>query len=201
MKKTILGLIIVLFVLLLFIGCSGSKQASDEKAADKIVIGISMSSADEFNTKLRSKYEELAKEFDVTLLTTNANSNVSTQLADVESLISQGADVIVIRSVDADGAVPACEMVKAAGIPLVIDETRINTDIYDVRVTSDQIIHGRLLGKYLKGWLEEDPSRVANIGYIIGVNSPNIMKRKDGIFETCPQATLVTEKYGRLAGK
>lgn len=161
--------------------------------AKKIKVGISMSSADEFNTNLLAKYQALAKELGVTLVSTNANSTVSKQISDVESLIAQKCDVIVIRGVDPDGAVPACEMVKAAGIPLVIDETRVNTEIYDVRVTTDQINHGRLLGEYLKKWLAAEPKRVANVGYIIGISSPNILRRRDGIFEVCPQAKLVAQ--------
>jgi len=179
-----------MILLMIIVATSVFGQATSVK---KIKVGISMSSADEFNTNLLAKYQALAKEFGVTLVTTNANSTVSKQLSDVESLIAQKCDVIVIRGVDPDGAVPACEMVKAAGIPLVIDETRVNTEIYDARVTSDQITHGRLLGGYLKQWLAADPKRVANVGYIIGISSPNILRRRDGIFEVCPQAKLVAE--------
>lgn len=184
MKKLLVVMMMVVMVTTAF------AQATPAK---KIKVGISMSSADEFNTNLLAKYQAVAKEFGVTLVTTNANSTVSKQLSDVESLIAQKCDVIVIRGVDPDGAVPACEMVKAAKLPLVIDETRVNTEIYDVRVTTDQITHGRLIGEYLKKWLAADPKRVANVGYIIGINSPNILRRRDGIFEAAPQAKLVAE--------
>lgn len=184
MKKILVALLMVVMATSVF------GQATTAK---KIKIGISMSSADEFNTNLLAKYQALAKEFGVTLVTTNANSTVSKQLSDVESLVAQKCSVIVIRGVDPDGAVPACEMVKAAGIPLVIDETRVNTDIYDVRVSTDQLTHGKLLGQYLKKWLAADPKRVANVGYIIGISSPNILRRRDGIFEACPEAKLVAE--------
>ncbi len=44
----------------------------------------------------------------------------------------------------------------------------ITGDEYGVNVLIDQGISGRLIGGYLCNWLAEDPTRVANVGYIVG---------------------------------
>lgn len=207
MKKIASLVLLLMFCVVFAVGCQPNTEAPSEETSktteqaeeteiseDTILVGIAMSSADEFCTNLLAMYEEIGKEMGVKIVSTNANSNVSKQISDVESLIAQQPDVIVLRAVDSDGLIPACEAVKAAGIPLVLDEADVYTEAYDVQVAMDQVVHGRLLGEYVKEWLEEDNTCVAKIGYILGMDAPIVNGRRDGILETCSDAELISSQ-------
>ncbi len=193
MKKILAVILVTMLVMTTVAFAEGSKT---------VKIGMSMANNDDFTTQLEAKYQAAAEALggiDLTIL--NAQSDANKQLADVESLISMGMDVIVIRCVDADASVPACEAVKNAGIYLVIDGASSNTDIYDVFVTFDQIEHGLMLGEYLQKWLDADPSRVAKMGYIYGVISPVIEGRRSGIFESAPTVQELVNGVASWSGE
>jgi len=166
--------------------------AAGRQSGHEIKIGIAMSSSDEFNTNLRARYEAHARTLDgVTVVFTSAGGLVSQQLTDVENLISQGCNVIVLRAVDGDAVVTAMDSVRRAGIPLVIDETRVGSMNYNVRVSGDQIYHGRLLGEHLQDLVKRGVIDNPRIGYIAGLSTANILRRMVGIQETCTTATFV----------
>ncbi len=154
---------------------------------EKITVGLSLNLQDETNVRFQEVYEQIIEEEypNVELVVTNALGDTSRQLNDVESLIMQDCDVIVLRAIDADSGVACAEAVKNAGIYLVLHDSSVNTDIYDVRVIGDQMDHGYAIGQAIKDWLKEDESRVVNMGYIHGGTTVNIMKREAGIYETC----------------
>jgi ribose transport system substrate-binding protein len=76
-----------------------------------------MNMMDEFRTNWLNLFTAAAEAKGWNVVSTNAASDASKLIADVESLIAQSPDVIVITAVDAAAALPAAEAVKAAGIP------------------------------------------------------------------------------------
>ncbi|MGV8050043.1 MAG: substrate-binding domain-containing protein [Anaerolineaceae bacterium] len=165
---------------------------------EPIKIGMSMANNDDFTTQLSEMYREAANNYGgIELTILNAQSDAKKQLTDVESLIAQGMDVIVLRAVDSDASVPAAEAIKAAGIYLVIDATPLNNyDNYDVLLNFDQAEHGKMLGTYIQNWLDEDPTREANMGYIYGMVAEVLMGRETGIYETAPSVNKVIDGIG-----
>lgn len=81
-------------------------------------------------------------------ISSDAQGSAQKQLADVESLINQGADVLIIVAGDSEGILPAVEEAKAAGIP-VIGYDRLIEDPYALYVSFDNIEVGRLQAKSL----------------------------------------------------
>ncbi len=54
-----------------------------------------------------------------TYIDTDARDNSEQQLTDIDSLIAQGADVLILLAKDAEAAKPGVDKAKAAGIPVI----------------------------------------------------------------------------------
>ena len=174
----------MLLTLALLAACAVGAVAEEEK----ITVGLSLNLQDEINVKFQEVYEQLINEkyTNVDLIVTNALGDTSRQLSDIESLIMQDCDVIILRAIDADSGVVCAEAVKNAGIYLVLHDSSVNTDIFDVRVMGDQGDHGRAIGQAMKEYLDEDESRVINMGYINGGTTANLQKRETASTKSAP---------------
>ena len=170
-------------------------SAGEENKApegEKLVIGMAMNEEIDYVNELQNALQELADKENIEMIFTNANGSAEKQLSDIDSLIVQKPDVIVIRVVDPDSGVSCVEAVKNAGIPCVIQDTLVNTDIYDCRIVGDQAMVGQLIGSYMQEWLDEDESRTINMGYINGGASDVIKKRETGIYDVVDPARINT---------
>jgi D-xylose transport system substrate-binding protein len=78
-----------------------------------------------------------------TYLSADAQSSATKQLADVESLITQGVDVLIILAQDGGAIGPALDAAEAAGIP-VIGYDRLIEDPRAFYLTFDNIEVGRM---------------------------------------------------------
>lgn len=187
MKK--FGLSLLSLVMVISMMVCGMAPAFAEAT---INVGVALALTDDFTENLRKVYEGMAAEYGLNVSFTNAGGDASNQIANVEALIAQQPDVIVLRCVDAETGDTLVEMVKAAGIPCIIDETKPTvTREYDVNVSGNQIIHGNLVGEYLQNYLDNNPDETLYMLYINGGTSDNIRKRMTGIFETCTSDRLV----------
>jgi ABC-type sugar transport system substrate-binding protein len=170
--------IILIVCLGVFMGCN---KAEAKKPGIKI--GIALSSSDEFNTNLRRNYEEYAKTLDGVNLSFAHASSAAGQVTDIENLVSQGCDVLIVRSVDNWTATPAVNTAKKAGLKIILDEAVLDGADYDAIITGDQLSHGIILGEYLKRQIDNGVIEKAKIGYIAGVSTLPGLDRKNGISE------------------
>lgn len=101
------------------------------QAADKI-IGVSWSNFQEERWKtdeaaIKAAVEAAGNKY----ISADAQSSASKQLTDVESLISQGANALIILSQDASAIGPAVEKALAEGIPVLgYDRLIENKDVF-----------------------------------------------------------------------
>ncbi|MBA5777420.1 D-xylose ABC transporter substrate-binding protein [Stappia sp. F7233] len=101
-------------VLLSATALSGAVQAED------ITVGVSWSNFQEERWKtdeaaIKAQLEALGAKY----ISADAQSSAAKQLSDVESLISRGANALIILAQDADAIRPAVEKASAEGIPVV----------------------------------------------------------------------------------
>ena len=171
--------IVVLTTVAMAVGAFSASALAD----DDLVVGMAMNTEIDFVSDLQNALEEKGEEEGVKFIFTNANNDAEKQLSDIDSLIAQSPDVIVMRVVDSDAAVSCVEAIKNANIPCVIQDTPVNTDIYDCRIVGDQSMVGQLIGEYMQDWLDEDDTRTINMGYINGNTNEVIKKRETGIYE------------------
>ena len=85
-----------------------------------------------------------------TYISTDAKSDATAQLADVENLITQGANAIIILAQDKDAILPAVKAAADAGIP-VIAYDRIIEDPSVLYMTFDNVGVGRAMAEVIFG--------------------------------------------------
>lgn len=89
-------------------------------AADKLKVGVSWSNFQEERWKtdeaaIKKALEAAGAEY----ISADAQSSAAKQLTDVESLISQGANALIILAQDSDAIAPAVQKAADEGIPVV----------------------------------------------------------------------------------
>ncbi|HEU4321276.1 MAG TPA: substrate-binding domain-containing protein [Acidimicrobiia bacterium] len=136
-------------------GSDTTDGGSDTTAAggggdEDLVIGFSWNN---FNEERWSKFDEPAfvaaiEEGGAQYIKTDAASSEEQQLADVENLINQGADVIVILAQNTEAILPAVESAASQGIP-VIAYDRLIEDERALYLTFDNVGVGRIMAEVL----------------------------------------------------
>lgn len=74
------------------------------------------------------------------LVTAGDETGVSTQVSQIEDLISKGVDALIVNPMDANAVIPALQKAKDAGIPVVLVDSTIaegNDDLYITYVGTD----------------------------------------------------------------
>ena len=61
-------------------------------------------------------------------ISADAQSSVEKQLSDIESLITQGAEALIVLAQDADAILPAVASAQAQGIPVLAYDRLIEAD-------------------------------------------------------------------------
>ncbi|WP_306120426.1 MULTISPECIES: D-xylose ABC transporter substrate-binding protein [unclassified Roseitalea] len=117
---------------------------SSTAIAQDITVGVSWSNFQEERWKtdeaaMRAALEEGGAEY----ISTDAQSSSAKQLSDVESLIAQGADVLVLLAQDTQAIIPAVEAAANEGIP-VIAYDRLIEDPRAFYLTFDNVEVGRM---------------------------------------------------------
>jgi D-xylose transport system substrate-binding protein len=102
------------------LGAVGVAMMTAASFAQDITVGVSWSNFQEERWKtdeaaIKAKLEELGAKY----ISADAQSSASKQLADVESLIAQGANALIVLAQDSDAIGPAIEKAVAEGIPVV----------------------------------------------------------------------------------
>ncbi len=112
-------------------------------------------------------------------ISADAQGSAGKQLTDVESLIAQGADVLMIVPFDSEAILPAVEQASAEGIPMIAYDVQIEHPdaLY---VTFDNVGVGRLMAKTML----ESGKTEGNFAFIKGdQGDPNATFLFEGIME------------------
>lgn len=152
MKKKLLSVLMcAAMVASLAVGCGAAdkdaKKASksDSDSSDKIKIGITLYSLkNEFTVRLANAAEAKADELGVELVVYDGNYDPSTQISQVETMISDGCDGIILNPQDAEACAPCVDKADAAGIPVVGVNTRVQSDKLTSYVGSQDVKAGEM---------------------------------------------------------
>ena len=86
---------------------------------------------------------------DAKFVMTDANDQATKQVADVESLIAQGINVLMISPVTAQALTPVIKDAMAQGIPVVTMDRKVNTEV-TCHIGADNMLIGTNAGDYVK---------------------------------------------------
>lgn len=117
---------------------------------DEVIIGVSWNN---YNEERWLNSDEPAIKAAVeaagaTYISTDAKSSAEQQLADVEQLITQGADALIILAQDKDAILPAIQRAAEEGIPSIAYD-RIIEDPSVLYMTFDNVGVGRAMAEIL----------------------------------------------------
>jgi ABC-type sugar transport system substrate-binding protein len=110
-------------------GCSLAQYGATKLDLKDAVVGFSQSEkeANPFRiAETQSIKDEAAKLGVKKLLTTNANSQLSKQISDIQDMLAQGAQFLVVAPLNSDGLEPALQAAAAKHVPVLTIDRKIN---------------------------------------------------------------------------
>ena len=129
---------------------------SGAPAGDGALIGVAMPtrSLERWNND-GAHVESLLKEAGYEVSLQYADNKVEEQIKQLETMINQGAKVLVVASIDGTALSNVLETAAAAGIKVIAYDRLINgTDAVDYYATFDNYQVGQLQGKFIEEQLE-----------------------------------------------
>ena len=116
----------------------------------KYVFGFSQATIVEpwrvqFNKEMQ---KEADKHPEVQLIITDGQDKTEKQVADVESLIQQGIDVLLISPKESAGLTGVVLKAIDAKIPVIVLDRNVNTDKYTQFIGGDNVLIGQTAGEY-----------------------------------------------------
>jgi D-xylose transport system substrate-binding protein len=117
---------------------------------DQITIGLSLDTLKEARWQSdRDMFVARAQELGARVIDLSANSNDTTQISDVEKLITNGVRVLVIVPHDGRAMAKGVDMAAQAGIPVIAYDRLIRDSNLDLYMSFDNVAVGELQARYL----------------------------------------------------
>ncbi|MBP3745059.1 MAG: substrate-binding domain-containing protein [Prevotella sp.] len=186
MKRTY---ILTLLVAILLCSCYNDK--------DKLLIGVSQCSEDIWRNKLNDELR-IGTFFhdDISLAFASANDNDATQIAQIDSLVALGIDLLIVSPNQMATITPAIDRAYDKGIPVIVFDRKTNSKKFTAYIGADNQLMGREIGEYIATQLK-GTGTVIEIKGLEG-SSPSIDRSK-GFAEAMSRAPGI-EVAARLQG-
>ncbi len=148
--KILLSLLVLVMLVVNIKFFSVTTGESKLKKKDAVVIGLSLDTLKEARwQKDRDIFVENAEKLGAKVLVQSANSDDTTQIKDIKSLITNGVGCIVIVPHDGAAMAEAVRLAKKAGIPVISYDRLITGADIDYYLSFDNIKVGEEQAKYL----------------------------------------------------
>jgi len=201
MKKKVLSVMLCVgLVSTMLFGCGAAdkdaqKEQPKDNSEDKIKFGITLYSLkNEFTVRIANAAEAKAKELGIELVVYDGNYDPSTQISQIETMISDGCDGIILNPQDAEACAPCVDKAEAGGIPVVGVNTRVESDKLTSYVGSEDVKAGEMEMQKIAELLEGK----GNIVIVEGPmgQSAQIERRKgiQNILDKYPDIKVLAEK-------
>ncbi|WP_199432633.1 ABC transporter substrate-binding protein [Qaidamihabitans albus] len=190
---------------------SGEDCTLEDYGAEKLdlanaVVGFSQSEPDTaaFRAAETKSIREAADAAGVErLLVTNANNELPKQIADIQNMLSQGAEFLIVAPVNSDGLDPALDAAKQKGVPvLTIDRKVTNThcEDYVAFLGSDFYEQGRRAADAMN----EATGGEAKVAILLGSSGNNVTDDRNSGFKEqvaaeYPGLEIVAEQTANFA--
>lgn len=187
-------------------GCTLDAYGADELELEGAVVGFSQSEPDTaaFRAAETQSIRDAAEEVGVErLIVTNANAELPKQIADIQSMIDQGAEFLIVAPVNSDGLDPALDAAKEAGVPvLTIDRKVTNTSCEDYLAFIGSDFYQQ--GERAADALAEATGGEAQVAILLGSSGNNVTDQrnagfKDRVEAEYPGLEIVAEQTGNFA--
>ena len=157
-----------------------------------------MDGTNPFFVALENSIREVVEANGDTLISMDPANDSNTQIDQIEDMISRGVEVMFVNPVDADGIIPALDMLKEADIPMFGFDTQVGDMSYLVSYAgSDNYNAGYVCGVDLA-------EKVPEGGDILVIDSPtmqSITDRVDGFLAAIEESGVAFNIVGQQDGQ
>ena len=186
LRKNFYKVIGILTALMLFAGCGAS---AEETAEPELLLGFSqIGSESAWRIGNTRDIESSAEEYSVSLMFENANQSQANQIDAIRMFIAYKVDVIAFSPIVEDGWDNVLMEAKEAGIPVILVDRDINTEIDGLTtclIGADFYNEGVMAAEYLIRKADELGLESVNIVEITGTeNSTPMRQRQAGFADT-----------------
>lgn len=123
------------------------------------------------------------------------NNDIQGQVAIMENLITSKIDAILLTPLDSDALVAPVEKAMAAGIPVVVIDSGVNTDKYVTFIATDNVSCGRVAMSKLVELIGGE-GEVAIVNALAGIPSDDARGQGgEEIVKENPKVTLLTHQH------
>jgi len=214
MKKLLTcSLAFILVLALLLSGCEKTPSNTDNTSSpatseepspstgnkdDEIKIAVILKSlTNPFWMMAKQAAEETGKRLGVTVevFSTTNETDFNAQASQVEDAVTRGFDVICIVPSDGNALVPAVEEAIKKGVPVIVLDTALNSDLPVGFVASDNVAGGAMAAEYIA----EQLGGKGKVAVIRGGKGHTVeLERYQGFYEklsTYPDMEIVIEAH------
>ncbi|MDP9395862.1 MAG: ABC transporter substrate-binding protein [Actinomycetota bacterium] len=187
-------------------GCTLEKYGAAKVDLKDAVVGFSQSEkeANPFRIAETQSIKDEAQRIGVKkLLVTNANSQLSKQIADIQDMLAQGAQFLIVAPLNSDGLEPALEAAKAKKVPVLTIDRKINATAcqdYLAFLGSNFVEQG----KRAADAMIEATGGKANVAILLGSSGNNVTTDRtkgfvDQVKAKAPNMKIVAQQTGEFA--
>ncbi len=174
------------------VSSTGSIFTKTQSRSYVAVIGKSNSSA--FWISVSSGARAAAAEYnlDMTFEAPDSEEDYENQNEMIRRAISDHARAIVFSAIDYNGNAEVINEAIAAGIPVIVIDSDVNSDQVSCRIMTDNYLAGRMAGEHA---VQNNPGPLT-VGVVnYDVNSANGQQREQGFVDAVNESGRVTEIY------
>ncbi|MDW4917140.1 ABC transporter substrate-binding protein [Streptomyces californicus] len=187
-------------------GCKLETYGAPELDLKDAVVGFSQSEkeANPFRiAETRSIRDEAKKVGVKKLLTTNAQSQLSKQISDIQDMLSQGAQFLIVAPLNSDGLEPALKAAAAKKVPVLTIDRKVNSTAckdYVAFLGSDFVEQG----KRAADAMIKTTGGKGKVAILLGASGNNVTTDRtkgfvDQIEAKAPGLEIVAQQTGEFA--
>lgn len=176
MNRILRPLLGILVALALF---GAAAQAQDEPQIGLSTINLQALFFNQINDGATDAAEELGADVQVV----DSSNDPARQVRAIESFVTQGKDAIIVVAIDVEGIVPALESARAADIPVIAIDARVESPPANVFIGVDNYGAGEEAGQYALDHIESELGGEARVGVVGALNSFIQNLRRDGFVD------------------
>ncbi|HWM05316.1 MAG TPA: ABC transporter substrate-binding protein [Actinophytocola sp.] len=186
--------------------CTLEQYGGTELDLKNAIVGFSQSEkeANPFRIAETQSIKDEASKLGVKqLLTTNANSQLSKQISDIQDMINKGAQALVVAPLNSDGLEPALSAARAKDIPVLTVDRKVNSEPcqdYVAFLGSNFVEQGKRAAQEMAAALENK----GKVAILLGSSGNNVTTdRTDGFVDElekiAPDIEIVAQQTGEFA--
>jgi ribose transport system substrate-binding protein len=187
-------------------GCTLAKYGATKIDLKDAIVGFSQSEPETAAFRVaetKSIEDEAAKLGVKKLLHTNANAQLSKQIADIQDMLNQGAQFLIVAPLNSDGLDPALAAAKAKHVPVLTIDRKVNATAcsdYVAFIGSNFVEQG----KRAADALAKSTGGKGNIAILLGSSGNNVTTDRTNGFLTeiktaAPDMKVVAQQTGDFA--